>query len=79
MGCCKDFRRTTLDDGTVVEAHSFGCPAMAKERSEAEEKRLREKGHDCNDHLVHQTYDRGNGVLGDSYVCGICGDLIQVG
>lgn len=37
------------------------------------------KGHDCDEHTEHEEYVRENGGIGDSYVCGICGDLLQVG
>lgn len=47
----------------------------ARERAE----RIAEKGHDCEDHRVHETYERDNGGVGDSYVCSVCGEILQVG
>ena len=75
--CCADYHKTTLDDGTVVESHTFRCASIA--RSEEREKRIKAKGHDCDEHRVHGTYLRDNGSENDSYHCGICGDLLQVG
>jgi hypothetical protein len=41
--------------------------------------RVKAKGHDCNDHVVHELFESSRGGMQDSYVCGLCGDLLQVG
>ena len=79
MSCCKDYSELTMSDGSTVVSHSWDCPVEAKKRSEAIQKRIKEKGHDCFDHSVHEHYERENGGIGDAYYCAICGDLLQVG
>jgi len=44
---------------------------------EAWEKRCRDLGHNCMDHVEHH-YD-AESKLGDYYTCGECGALLQVG
>jgi hypothetical protein len=46
---------------------------------EWEQKRIAEKGHDCNDFVCHGMYSRDNGSLNDYYYCGKCDDLLQTG
>tara|TARA_R110002110_G_scaffold69439_12_gene187218 strand:- start:1570 stop:1788 length:219 start_codon:yes stop_codon:yes gene_type:complete len=57
--------------------------AEVKDRNEVAERerlqRIADKGHDCEDHRVHETYERDNGGVGDSYVCSVCGEILQVG
>jgi len=69
----------TMRDGSTVESHSWNCPVEAKKRSEAHQKRIEEKGHDCDEHAVHSLFESDRGGLQDAYHCGICGDLLQVG
>jgi hypothetical protein len=51
-----------------------------RDKFDAEEaKRLKKKGHDCNDFVCHGMYSRENGSLNDYYYCGKCNDLLQTG
>tara|TARA_R100000306_G_C4336860_1_gene123200 strand:- start:330 stop:509 length:180 start_codon:yes stop_codon:yes gene_type:complete len=43
----------------------------------AHAKRVAEKGHDCDENIVHAEDE--NMALRDYYYCGICNDLLQVG
>jgi len=51
--------------------------AFYKEQEEAKAKRVAEKGHDCEDNILHG-YDPEM-ALRDYYYCAICNDLLQVG
>lgn len=51
--------------------------AAYKFEAEALVKILNENNHDCFKHAVHKTDDEG--ILGDYYECGKCGEFLQVG
>tara|TARA_R100001143_G_C3276711_1_gene94757 strand:+ start:222 stop:461 length:240 start_codon:yes stop_codon:yes gene_type:complete len=65
--------------GTFKEMTDAEVKTWREEAERERQKRIAEKGHDCEDHRVHETYDRGNGGVGDSYVCSVCGEILQVG
>lgn len=67
----------TKRDGEWVELTEEEVLEQHREAQRQWEARVAELGHDCYDHSVHG-YDPSS-PLGDYYVCGICGDLLQVG
>jgi len=75
--------KMTMSDGTVVTVHDHGqmtAETKARLAAEAEAEHARhvaEKGHDCSDYVEHRFDPKSR--LGDYYVCGRCGDLLQVG
>jgi len=75
-------KREVFQIGTDGSSHRLTeqeIVEMDKKAARSRAKRVKAKGHDCDEHLVHETYVRDNGGVGDAYYCGICGDLIQVG
>ena len=60
-------------DGRWITDPTEIAAIMAEDAAEADAHRAA-KGHDCWDNPVHST-PRGR----DTYHCGICGDLLQVG
>ena len=65
--------------GTFKEMTDAEVKTWREEAERERQKRIADKGHDCDEHIVHETYDRGNGGVGDSYVCSVCGEILQVG
>ena len=51
--------------------------AFIKQMEEAHAQRVAEKGHDCEENILHG-YD-SNMALKDYYYCSICKDVLQVG
>jgi len=65
--------------GTFREMSEEEVRTWREEAAIERAKRIKRKGHDCEEHSVHETYERDNGGVGDSYVCSVCGEILQVG
>jgi hypothetical protein len=64
-------------DGVWTKMTDEEVAAMYAEADKENAARIKAKGHDCNE-FVEWRYD-ADSRLGDYYICGRCGDLLQVG
>jgi len=65
--------------GDWVELTAAEAQESRREAKAEHAKQVAAKGHDCWEHSVHEHYERAGGGLGDSYVCALCGEVLQVG
>ena len=64
-------------DGKIIEVSQEEVAALLDAAEVEWKERVNTKGHDCFDHAVHEVDNKM--TLRDYYICGLCGDLLQVG